>query len=247
MRVTIPTDSICAKNVQTYVSCIFQVVLQVAPAKANALTSAIAAQYHLATPSGCEPTSLTAPCGYVTVQGTFAIIDYYHTHGKLPDLDNGKPGSGLGMYYITPEFAAKVQAQNNTVNDGIATAAQATSTPLVDVASIFSGLASGDPSNPYFRMAKSINPGLCCTLGFEGGLVSFDGLHPSNTGYALLAYAFIATINGAYGTGIPQIDVKAAYAGKRCKNGNYCYPDPYAPPNIIIPAIRVKGHTYESR
>ncbi len=238
MRVTIPSRSICARNIQTYVACVFQAVLQISPAVAAGLTAKIALQYHLATPSGCEPTSLDEPCGYLTLQGTFAIIQYYHDHGKLPDLDNGKPGSGLGMFYITPAFAAQVQALNTAVNDGIATAAQNTSTPLVDVASIFSGIASGDPSNPYFRMAIGISrPNQCCTLGFEGGLVSFDGLHPSNTGYALLAYAFIATINGAYGARIPQIDVKAAYAGTRCSNTSYCYPDPYAPPCAQNPAL----------
>ena len=64
-------------------------------------------------------------------------------------------------------------------------------------------------------------------------MLSFDGLHPSNTGYALIAYEFIDTINKAYGTHIPQIDVKAVYDGKRCQNKNYCYADPYAPPNDI--------------
>ena len=64
-------------------------------------------------------------------------------------------------------------------------------------------------------------------------MLSFDGLHPSNTGYALIAYEFISTINKAYGTHIPQIDYRAVYDGKRCSNGAYCFADPYAPPNDI--------------
>jgi lysophospholipase L1-like esterase len=143
------------------------------------------------------------------------------------------PGSGLGNYYITPEFAGKIQALNDAINQGIDDAATASHVPLVDVQSIFHGLASGNPSDPYFKLAASINPGVCCTLGYLYGILSFDGLHPSNTGYALIAYEFIDTINKAYGTHIPQIDVKAAYDGKRCQNSNYCYPDPYAPPNDI--------------
>lgn len=59
--------------------------------------------------------------------------------------------------------------------------------------------------------------------------MSFDGIHPSNSGYGLIAYAFIATINKAYGTHIPQIDLKAVYAGTRCGNPKFCFPDPYAP------------------
>jgi lysophospholipase L1-like esterase len=242
MRVTIPAEfsNICPNNYQTYTVCIFENGLQVSYSTAATLTAAIAKQYGLATPSGCTPTSTTNPCGYLTLQGILAIVSYYHDHGKLPDLDNGKPGSGLGMFYITPAFAAKVQSLNDAVNEGIATAATQTSSPLVDVTAIFAGVASGKKSNPYFQLATSINRGTCCTLGYEGGLVSFDGLHPSNTGYALLAYAFIATINGAYGTNIPQINIKAAYNGKRCKNPNFCYPDPYAPPNIIIPFERAR-------
>jgi lysophospholipase L1-like esterase len=240
-RVTIVPQfsNICSNNYQTYVVCLFETGLQLPYGTAVALTAKIAQTYHLATPGGCTPATTDAPCGYLTLQGTLAVVSFYHAHGKLPDLDNGKLGSGLGMFYITPEFAAKVQGINDAINSGIDRAAQQTSTPLVDVQSIFAGIASGKKSDPYFRLATSINPsGPCCTLGFEGGLLSFDGLHPSNTGYALIAYAFIATINAAYGTSIPQIDLKAAYDGSRCKNANFCYPDPYAPPNILVPFAR---------
>jgi lysophospholipase L1-like esterase len=237
-RVTVPSQSSNACNVQTYVVCLFAV--DFGYQTATALTNQIAKSYNLATPAGCTPTSTSNPCGYLTLQGTLAILSYYSEHGKLVDLDGGKPGSGLGTYYITPEFAAKVQTVNNIINQGIDTAAQQTKTPLVDVQAIFAGIASGNPTNPYYALASHINKGVCCSLAYEGGLVSFDGLHPSNTGYALLAFAFIGVINGAYGTKIPQINVRAAYNGKRCSNPNFCYPDPYAPPNILVPLIRAK-------
>jgi lysophospholipase L1-like esterase len=148
----------------------------------------------------------------------------------------GAPGNGLGQNYITPEFAGRVQSLENAVNQGIDQAASAQHVPLVDVHAIFSGLASGNPSNPYFKLAASINPkDHCCTLGYLFGITSFDGLHPSNTGYALIALEFINAINKAYGTHIPQVDVGAAYAGTRCSNAKYCFPDPYAPPNDLTP------------
>ena len=236
MRASIPNQATCNNNYQTYVACVFEAVLQVPPSTAAALTTTLANTYHLTTPTPCVPTSTTNACGYLTLQGTFFVIQYYNKTRKLPDLDNGKPGSGLGTYYITPEFAAKVQRLNDAVNSGIDDAARQTSTPLVDVTSIFTGVASGNKSNPYFQLAINISPGTCCTLGFEGGLLSFDGIHPSNTGYALVAYAFIATLNGAYHAGIPQINVKAAYNGTRCGNVAYCYQDPYAPPCAQNPA-----------
>ncbi len=206
----------------------------------QALFKPLVEKFGLTTPTGCIPASITRPCGYLTLQGVQAQINYvtYQKFG-VADLDcavpephcKSKPGSGLGVYYITPAFAAKVQVLNDAINQGIDNAARAEDVPLVDIHTIFAGLASGNPSNPYFKEAASINPGLCCTLGFLWGISSFDGIHPSNTGYALIASAFIQTINAAYGTHIPPIDVKAVYEGTRCSTKHYCFPDPYAPPN----------------
>ncbi|HEY6450719.1 MAG TPA: hypothetical protein VIX60_08585 [Candidatus Cybelea sp.] len=201
----------------------------------------IARKYHLDTPNGCSATSLTTPCGYLTLPGTIEFIQYYNLTGEPPNLDCATPsptckpvkGSGLGSNYITPEFAAKVQALNNAVNQGIDDAVSSSHVPLVDIHAIFHGLASGTPSNPYFAQAAAINPPKCCALGYLYGILSFDGIHPSNTGYALVAYSFIEAINKAYGAHIPEVDVRAVYDGSRCKNPKFCYPDPYAPPNDI--------------
>jgi lysophospholipase L1-like esterase len=225
-------------ELQTYAWCVLNVLI----GTHKETVTGIADKYHLSTPNGCVPASTTKPCGYLTLQGVIEIAQYYGQYsGSYPDLDcavpapkcKAVPGSGLGNYYITPSFAGKIQALNDAINQGIDDAATASHVPLVDVQAIFHGLASGDPSDPYFKLASSINPGKCCTLGFLYGILSFDGLHPSNTGYALIAYVFIDTINKAYGTHIPQIDLDAAYRGKRCHNSNYCFPDPYAPPNDI--------------
>jgi len=225
-------------NLQTYAWCTLTLLIG---ANKEAVTE-IANQYHLSTPSGCVPASTTKPCGYLTLQGVVEIAQYYAQYsGSYPDLDcavpkphcKAVPGTGLGNYYITPEFAGKIQALNDAINQGIDHAATASHVPLVDVQAIFQGLASGNPSDPYFKLASSIKPGTCCYLGYLYGILSFDGLHPSNTGYALIAYVFIDTINKAYGTHIPQIDIDAVYRGKRCGNANYCFPDPYAPPNDI--------------
>ena len=234
-RAKVPSKGISACRYASYAWCILKI------AGIQFTLDPLVKQFHLTTPSGCTPTSLTKPCGYITLQGIQADVNYSNTYGNatLVNFDctvpkphcKPIPGNGLGVYYITPEFAAKVQALNDAINQGIDNAAHAESVPLVDIHAIFSGLASANPSNPYFKEAASINPGLCCTLGFLWGISSFDGLHPSNTGYALIASAFIQTINAAYGTHIPQVNVKAVYDGTRCSTKHYCFPDPYAPPN----------------
>lgn len=235
-RVSKPKDQHDCK-VRSYASCTMDTLAGI-----GSLIPAIARKYHLDTPGGCIPASVSKPCGYLTIPGVLEIVLYYNTYAPhLPNLDcahpkpNCKPvpGSGLGMNYITPEFAGKVQALNDAINQGIDNAASASHSPLVDVHAIFHGLVSGNPANPYYHLAASINPGVCCTMGYFYGILSFDGLHPSNTGYALIAYDAIATINKAYGTHIPEVDLKAAYAGTRCSDRKQCFPDPYAPPNDI--------------
>jgi lysophospholipase L1-like esterase len=45
-----------------------------------------------------------------------------------------------------------------------------------------------------------------------GGLLSFDGLHFSDTGYALIAQTFVDAINEALGTEVPPVDIAAVAA-----------------------------------
>lgn len=241
-RVTVPAHSHTQCRIQTYAYCTLML------GSIESFVTIIAKQYGLDTPSGCTPASTSKPCGYLTLPAVLLILTYINQYsGALPNLDCAVPkpnckavkGSGLGANYITPAFAGKIQALNNVVNQGIDDAASGEHVPLVDVYTIFRALASGNPSNPYVELAASVAPGLCCTLGYlyptgpsgtliPGGILSFDGIHPSNSGYGLVAYEFIATINKAYGTHIPQVDLHGVYAGTRCSNTKYCFPDPYA-------------------
>ncbi len=47
------------------------------------------------------------------------------------------------------------------------------------------------------------------TTAFLGGLFSLDGIHPTNTGYAIMANAFITSINSALNMNIPQINIES--------------------------------------
>ncbi len=245
-RASVPKNTAKACAIATYFLCTLLEV-GVPSVEAVPLATGVAQAYHLDTPGGCTPTSVTHPCGYLTLAGALGVLEVALVTGKAPNLDcEGAnftapcvTGSGLGGYYITPAFAAQVQALNTTVNEGIDRSAVQNGVPLVPVTKIFDGMASGNPSNPYFRQMASINPGTCCSIAWEHGLFSNDSIHPSNTGYGLIAYYFIQAINSAYHANIPQIDLKAVYNGTRCSVTNYCYPDPYAPPYNFAPhAVR---------
>jgi hypothetical protein len=46
------------------------------------------------------------------------------------------------------------------------------------------------------------------TLDFLGGLYSLDGIHPTNTGYALFANKFIHALNTQFAAGIPPVSLE---------------------------------------
>jgi lysophospholipase L1-like esterase len=243
LNMAIPKRSACTASpahtpVQTYAFCVLVGLGLFTPAQAKTTIEQFATAYHLTTPNGCKPGTVATACGYLTLPGALDALNYYLAHSStFPNLDCSGPnftkpcvaGSGIGSYYITPQFAGKIQQLNDNVNTGIGEAATYTQSAFIDVRAIFDGILSGDPSNQYFAKAISINPGKCCTLASAQGLVSFDGLHPSNTGYALIAYYVIKSINQRYGQHIREINVSAAYAGTRCSNKLECFPDVYAP------------------
>lgn len=140
--------------------------------------------------------------GYVTIIGLRKI---------LMALGNGQTTFSLsGGDYVNDALATQVNALNAAYNRSIKAAATQTGAALVDVnASMSAIIAAG---------GLPVNPPKCCTLQYGGGLYSLDGLYPSNTGYAVIANVFIATMNSAYGTSVPPVNVSAIYAT-----------DPFAP------------------
>lgn len=102
--------------------------------------------------------------------------------------------------FLPAAFAAQVQGLNDSYNTAIGAAATATGAGLVDVNGIFKQIYAGTFPGQF------VNPPTCCSLIFGGGLLSWDGLHPSNTGYAFLANAFIGTADAKYGLTIPLLD-----------------------------------------
>jgi lysophospholipase L1-like esterase len=106
-------------------------------------------------------------------------------------------------------FAASVQAENTAYNTAIAAVASSTGAALVDIHALFVQAAQN---------GVAVNPPTCCALTAFGGLTSWDMLHPSYTGYAIIANAWITAINAKFGTSIAAVNVTTAYEQ-----------DPYAP------------------
>ena len=105
-----------------------------------------------------------------------------------------------------------VTVQNNIAayNQVIAQLVAGAGGTLVDLHSYFATLAGGVTINGYKA-----------TPSFLGGLFGLDGIHPTNTGYALVANQYIAATNAAFGLSTPAVDVSEVAAN-----------DPYFGPNI---------------
>ncbi len=172
-----------------------------ATAAATAIASYVATQYGVTTG------------GYLTESGFLAIINTCESPKTqalclTPPLDPSGPGSGLGGAYLTPALATEVAQLNagyNQVIDAVASGS-GPNVALVPINATFSALA---PSTTVPGSAPNLNtvvPGApSATYLFGGNLVTWDGLHPSNLGYAVIANTFIATADTAFGMTIPPI------------------------------------------
>ncbi len=104
-----------------------------------------------------------------------------------------------------------VQAQVVAFNQVIAAQAKAAGATLVDINALFAQVvASGLTINGYTG-----------TASFLGGFFALDGIHPTNTGYAVVANKFIDTMNASINTKIPDVSL-----------GPVTATDPFWPPNL---------------
>ncbi len=118
------------------------------------------------------------------------------------DITNPAPPMPLSIctnYSVrTAALIAQTQAAVTQFNRIIATDAKLLGAAVVDVNSLFATLSS---------KGFTVN-GHKLTTGFLGGLFSLDGIHPTNTGYAILANETIKTMNKQFHTAIPPVSVE---------------------------------------
>jgi lysophospholipase L1-like esterase len=147
--------------------------------------------------------------------------DYVNPTGlaEIPLILGGKqqgPIDDAGV--LSAAEVVTVQAQVVAFNQVIAAQAKAANATLVDINALFAKTASS---------GVTIN-GYTGTTAFLGGVFALDGIHPTNTGYAVIANTFIDTMNSAINTKIPDVPLGPVAAA-----------DPFWPPNLVAaPALR---------
>jgi len=143
-----------------------------------------------------------APGDYVNPTGTAEIPLILAGTQKGPITDSG---------VLSAAEVVTVQAQVTAFNQVIAQQAQASNATLVDINALFKQVStSGLAINGYTGITT-----------FLGGFFALDGIHPTNTGYAVVANKFIDTMNTAISTKIPDVALGPVAAA-----------DPFWPPNL---------------
>jgi lysophospholipase L1-like esterase len=123
---------------------------------------------------------------YVTPAGLMQISAILAGTQKTPLSDAG---------VLTAAEAATAKQQVTAYNQTIAAQAKVANATLVDINALFNQVAAN---------GVTIN-GVTGTTAFLGGVFSLDGIHPTNTGYAVVANTFIDAMNASFNTKIADV------------------------------------------
>jgi hypothetical protein len=113
-------------------------------------------------------------------------------------IDNPALGPLPGNVVLDAGEVATVRSTIDAYNKIVAAQARALGAALVDIHSVTADLQS----NGFVAGGQRL------TTSFLGGLFSLDGIHPTNTGYAIFANAFIRQLNTTFAAGIPPVAVE---------------------------------------
>jgi lysophospholipase L1-like esterase len=140
----------------------------------------------------------TGATGFLTESGFFGVLAELGSSSPTvtPNLDPNGPGSGDGPTYLDSAFSATVIGLNAAYNSAIDSTATATGAALAPITTNFRALAA---------TGLTLAPGVTLTMQFGGGILSYDGLHPSNTGYAVITNVFIGALDAKYNLGIAPL------------------------------------------
>ena len=145
----------------------------------------------VATDLGIQSGDLINATGQGQVQSAITAIMQGQTPTPLTDAG-----------FLSASEISTIQSMVNQYNAVIAQEVSAVGGVLVDIHALIQNLAqNGITINNYHA-----------TGTFLGGLFSLDGIHPTNTGYALIANEFIDTMNASLKTTFADVNVSTIAA-----------------------------------
>jgi hypothetical protein len=139
---------------------------------------------------GLDPHDMVTPYAFPVIEAMRSSLT------ALPDSVLTASGSPVPIV-IRAATLSDIRAHVIEYNAAIAIEAAANGATLVDIYSLINDLAANGV----------VVGGQKLTTDFMGGLFSLDGVHPTNTGYAIIANEFIKTMNRSLQAGIPPVSV----------------------------------------
>lgn len=91
-----------------------------------------------------------------------------------------------------------IRSTTQAYNEIIANQAEARGAALVDIAALYKSI----------KAKGVVVGGQRLTVDLYGGIFSLDGIHPTNTGFAIIANEFINALNTTFAAGIPPLPVR---------------------------------------
>ncbi len=132
------------------------------------------------------------------VSGDFVTPDAMPLIEKILDPSDPMFGPLPDEVVLTVSEVVTIRAANETFNDIIATQAKVKGAALLDAHTLFN----------KFHEKGYVVGGQRLTTDFLGGLFSLDGIHLTNTGFAIGASEFIKVLNRNFAAGIPPVNVR---------------------------------------
>ncbi len=115
-----------------------------------------------------------------------------------PILLNQIPGPLPSNVVLDATEILAIRSTTQAYNEIIANQAGARGAALVDVAALYNSI----------KAKGVVVGGQRLTADLFGGIFSLDGIHPTNTGFAIIANEFIKALNTSFTAGIPPLPVR---------------------------------------
>ncbi len=128
--------------------------------------------------------------------GDFVLADAFALIQAI--LANPSLGPLPANVVLTADGAKQIRTAVDGYNAFIGSEAQAKGAALVDIHELFA----------LVHARGLVVSGQRLTTGFLGGVFSLDGVHPTNTGYAVVANKFVKALDSAFAAGIPPLSVE---------------------------------------
>jgi hypothetical protein len=151
------------------------------------------------------------PCAVLDAGGAPAN-DPRRTNCNKPLPDNANATLGIPGVVLYPDEVALLKARGAEFNAQIRSIATAAGYKVFDTTAFFADLKTHGREYAGITVNSAF---------LSGGIISYDGVHPTALGYAVWADEMVQFINETYGTTIPRVDIAHYLFNGNSSSGGY--------------------------